>query len=296
MTRATWKRVAMAVLTVCLLADTAHAEESVVTAQVASTGSQAEKDPAPEPAAPTGAKTLRRTLDPVVVMGKQLPHTHNKLPSEFKLYRWSEAGGFKPIPYQFDERDLENRYAFTHGPDSELYSDDGLIDANDELVFMAADSGAQVPLSDAGENAVEAIEIELLDPVTAEKGWVYLLPSTFSEEVSSTDYVSIEETELQVTSSDYVFRFSKPAPITFDYLAIRHAGEELMNIVDRMKIRAWSRVLGLIRVDVDEEDLESELRGYIDGPVRVIRRSRNTYHIAIIPTLRTDLEAAFYRS
>ena len=283
----------MPMLALCLLAGNVHAEESMVTAQVAST---AESAAAPETMAPKGAKTLRRTLDPVVVTGRQLPHTHNKLPAEFKLYRWSPAGGFKPIPYQFDERDQEDRYVFTSGPDSELYSDDGLIDANDELAFMAADSGAQVPLGDAGVNSVEAIEIELLDPVTDERGWVYLLPSTFSEEVSKTDYVSLKETDLEVTSSDYVFRFARPAPITFDYLAIRHAGEDLMNIVDRMKIRAWSRVLGLIRVDVNEEDLESELRGYIDGPVRVIRRSRNTFHIAIIPTLRTDLEAAFYRS
>ena len=244
----------------------------------------------------TGERSFKWTIDPVVVEGKKLPLTNGRHGEAFRLYRWNKSAGFTPIPYQFDERDLQGRYAFTHGPDSKMYVDDGLIDANDELAFMASDSGAQIPLDQTGSGAVDATEIEIIDPVSGERGWVYLLPATFSDQVSTKDYVSINEKDLEITSQDFVFRFCKKAPISFDFLGLREEGTDPVNIVDRLKIRAWSRVLGLIKVSVNEEDLASELRGYIDGPVRVIRRSRNTYHIAIIPTLKTDLEATFYPS
>lgn len=300
MSQTTCKRVIVAVLAVLLLAGSAHAQALPAAAQVASTEPEAREpdakgaEVAGQPV--TGVKTLQRQLDPVIVTGKKLPLAQGADPEKFRVFAWDPEAGFSPIPYQFDERDQEGRFVFESGPDSSVYVDDGVIDANDELAFMAADTGHQVPLEVAGEGSIEVMEIELVDPVTQQRGWVYVLPATFSDRVSTRDYVSINEQDLEVTARDYVFRFTPDAPVSFDYLAIRHEDEPALNIVDRLKIRAWSRVLGLVRVNVDEEDLDSELRGYIDGPVRVIRRSRNTYHIAIIPTLRTDLEASFYFS
>ena len=83
----------------------------------------------------TGA-AINRPQDPIIVTGANLS-AHGGAPvNELVLYAY-QAGAWTPIPFQIDERtnDITGTY---------VISDDGLLDANDELVFMAADTGDSV--------------------------------------------------------------------------------------------------------------------------------------------------------
>ena len=253
------------------------------------------KAPAPAPAATGRPRSLGRVMDPVVVTGAALEKLAGKRPAHFQLFAYRIGRGFVPISFQVDERDSRGRYVFLSGPDTKKDEDGGLIDSNDELVFMAADSG-----DEAGEDvwnpaAAGGAKISVRDPVDEAQSWAYLLPRGFLPETSPTDYVILSEKDLEVSARDYLFRYCRSAPIGFEYLAVRHGQEPPVNIVDRLKIRAWAKVLGMIKVSTTEADLQSSLRGSIDGPVRVIRRSRNAYELGgIIPTIRADAEATFY--
>ena len=85
--------------------------------------------PAGAPAAP-----LTRRLDPVVLAGADLLVLPKPATAHLRLYRWRD-GAFEAIPYQFDARDKNG--------DVELATQDFALDANDELAFMAADTGAR---------------------------------------------------------------------------------------------------------------------------------------------------------
>src|SRR5205807_4993221 len=86
------------------------------------------------------AKTLARTEDWVIVPGKELPRLKGKHKDKVRLYA-QKNGSLQPIPYQVDEKTPEGGYCFTEGPADKLVKDvdDGLIDDNDEVVFMAKD-------------------------------------------------------------------------------------------------------------------------------------------------------------
>ena len=86
------------------------------------------------------------------------------------LYSYHQGAGWVQIPWQFDEK-VAGDY---------VNSEDGMLDGDDELVFMAADCGEQVTASqwitnpDARSHA--RYEIVVTDPLHAgEQCRVYLL-------------------------------------------------------------------------------------------------------------------------
>lgn len=241
-------------------------------------------------------KTLKRTIDPVIVTGEELPRLVGREPADFAVVVWdAEAAVFATIPYQFDERRPNGKFVFNIGPDVEPDRDGGLFDENDELVFMAVDTGPRAPALARSALPPSSIELKVLDPVGGGKAWAYVVPKSFSPGASPRDYADLNADKLEIVAENYIYRYCQAAPITFDYLAIRHRGRTPQNIVDRLKIRASARLLRLFGVSVDEESLSSKLRGAFDGPVRAVWRSRNRYTIAFIPTMTADVEAVFYR-
>ena len=78
--------------------------------------------------------TLTRQRDPVVVQGSSLPAFGGAPLDELFAYAYN-SGTWQQIPFQFDEVEpIGNTYVVT---------EDGLLDANDELAFMALDAGQQ---------------------------------------------------------------------------------------------------------------------------------------------------------
>ena len=91
---------------------------------------------APGPRAANAANTLIRDLDPVVVLGSAMPDFAGVPLAQLFVYKYS-GGAWSQIPWQFDE---------VVGS-AIVSSDNGLLDAQDQLVFMAADAGDQAPPS-----------------------------------------------------------------------------------------------------------------------------------------------------
>ena len=99
-----------------------------------------------EAATAVAPTAIGRSHDPVIVPGADLPGFDQVPIDELRLYVFDGAA-WQPIPMQIDERVVVSNTA--------VYTtfEDGLLDANDELVFMGHDAGAAVSIVNWVNNA-----------------------------------------------------------------------------------------------------------------------------------------------
>ncbi len=228
----------------------------------------------------SGRKNIKRDVDYVVVPGKKLANNLKKDIKNMALYV-STVGSVRPIPFQIDEVNTKGSYVLTDIPPGgladedltpEVDDDNGLLDENDQLVFMISDSGDQISDKNKLPEDAEAIdEITLVDPIKKGKAWVYLCylkEKSSPAEEDYEDYIRYQFPHNLLISKSYVIGFSKELPLLPNYLTIRDS----KNIIDRIKVRMDTSTL-LIPYSIDEEDFSSKMSLYRDGPVRVIRRT-----------------------
>jgi hypothetical protein len=131
--------------------------------------------------------TLNRASDPVVMRGSALTTMLGIAPGDLVAFRY--ASGWTQVPVQVDERDnytvqdcyngAYNPLAITEYTDTNTWvGADGTstFDSDDEVVFMAADTGDRAPGASrpANVNASPSVEVTITDPLNGGKGWLYL--------------------------------------------------------------------------------------------------------------------------
>ena len=252
-------------------------------------------EPADEAVAPQGVrekKTCDRWPDPVVADCGLLSSLVGKKIEFVRMYAFSD-GVFGPIPFQIDEKDTQGNKIFPDGESANPQDANGLVDKGEELVFMVRDSGDRIS-KDVFPQGVEAWEeLELEDPLTKGKGWVYLLYSESNPPPLSTeDYIVYEpkqkcpgEGDCQVMKSKYMEdHFYPMSPYfdvkSYDNIGFAHqfmatlpeAGGTHTDYVDRLKGRVTMAFLfGLLKFRVDESSVNFHEAAYKDGPVRLVR-------------------------
>ncbi len=182
------------------------------------------------------APTLGREEDPVVLSTAALPQLAGIPISDLKLYTF-DGVGWNPIPFQIDERDADGKYVV----------EDGLVDDNDELVFMAGDVGHEAPITawpaDSEAQANPRFQLTATDPLTpTHMGWVYLFQST-TLPLSPESYVSWDydtQTAIGQVYTATLGGVDDPAFIGLSDLRINGAAAD---ILDRQKIRAQAGFL-----------------------------------------------------
>ena len=229
---------------------------------------------------PAHEKTIKRHTDPIIITGNKLKSFVGVHIDKIRVY--AEADGkLNPIPYQIDERKPDGDLAFSLGPHPSFDVDKGILDGNDELIFMTKDLGEKVSASDFPKGYIKKAEVMVKDPLTQGRGWAYVFSFRNPPPRSRVDYVSCLNECQQVKALNYETAFAKDAMIGFDKLAkTKEGGGSGKNTIDRLKIRATTKTRFLpITIKKTENDFTSELIAYIDGPVRVIRRTKNQMYI-----------------
>jgi len=181
------------------------------------------------------ANTLIRDLDPVVVLGSAMPDFAGVPLAQLFVYKYS-GGAWSQIPWQFDE---------VVGS-AIVSSDNGLLDAQDQLVFMAADASDQAPvhawLSDASAATYPRYELQVNDPLNpSQHAWVYVYRSQTLVSTITTDYVSYDAAQVLLTSDRYKLGQMTDHP-AFNRLELNG---NPVDILDRTKIRVNFFFLGL---------------------------------------------------
>lgn len=233
-------------------------------------------------------KTLERNLEPVVVSGASLPDFSGAPISQLFLYAYRE-GAWQQIPFQFDERGIANNDT------SFFIEDDGLLDDNDELVFMARDAGDRTEAFNwiDNEDSFNSIryEIAVSDPLAQDgKAWAYLYrSSTLILDPNLTDYIDYFESNTGNAGQDTVRSvFYEIAHSTNgfpkDLIITTEGGGNGEDLLDILKFRSQA-VFGLSvsitenSISVDAEEGDAVL--FKDGMVRVIRSVDATVKISL---------------
>ena len=224
---------------------------------------------------PSAVAAINRPQDPVVVAGASFPGFSSVPVGDLVLYAY-RSGTWTPIPFQIDEVNISGTY---------VISDGGLLDANDELVFMAGDAGNSVSTTiwpvDTQSRLYPRYVISVTDPLSAgNQAWVYLYRST-TLTGSGVSYVTWNHSAQTAAAISYTAALSPTKFVGLADLVINGTG---VDILDRQKIRA--EILGGL-VKLNEESLiafsPATLTLPAVGPVRAA-------------TNDGDLNAAFYGS
>ncbi|MCB8950931.1 MAG: hypothetical protein H6650_02855 [Ardenticatenales bacterium] len=204
--------------------------------------------------APVVPASLQRDIDPLQVEGEIMPAFWGFPIDELALYKY-DAGAWSPIPFQVDEVDASGAY---------VTFEDGLMDANDELVFMGGDAGSSVLNNNWPDDAASKLHsryvITATDPLNpADQGWVYLYRSPTLPH-SNQSYISWDYGQQTLTASSYTLSFDSNF-VGFANLELNGSGD----VLDRQKIRVVN-TFGVIT----EEAIQAPVDLTNIGPVRAL--------------------------
>ena len=211
--------------------------------------------------------TLERNFEPVVFEGRILEPLCDQYELIERIYVYAyREGAWRQVVLQVDERDDEGDYW-------NLDSSPGLLDENDEIVFMSNELGNRVPVSNwlAGADVDIRYEVEVADPGDpSAKGWAYLYLADGIER-DTTDYVDWDDSILLLDTDAFQQDSMEEYGHVIDGIVIKEAGGGGgFDIIDRAKMR--NKLLPLGRWDT-EEDMGLDYRGrwpQIDRNVRYI--------------------------
>ena len=185
----------------------------------------------------------------------------------------------KPITFQIDTKDENDQFIFDKD-DRELTTP---FDDNDEIVFLAKDaSKAWWEGEPPRIKGAFITEIEFEDPVSGELRWIYAVSYSQSHDVKKTSVDSIHynrETDA-IWSKSYRIQFVEEIPFLVNsFQWSSHDKNCCPDIIDSMKIRHTGQLFGLFDFVRTHRDYDSEIVAIKDGPIRVIRRTRNSVRI-----------------
>src|SRR5262249_25719755 len=153
-----------------------------------------------------------------------------------------------PIPFQIDER-IGSMIAMAGGPEPSSDDRPGVLDPDDELVFMACDAGERAP----GGTPAAALgrEIRIDDPLDHHVGWAYLMVAD-SPPHTDRRYVEYEAAHDGVEAAHYRVGMVGALPAEF---RIGLGGPLGPNLIDGLRLRAEATLhTGLAHWSISERD------------------------------------------
>jgi hypothetical protein len=210
-------------------------------------------------------KTLTRLYEPIVVAASKLPALTNDTIKVFTAYRYRN-GNFELSPFQIDEVNEKGQF---------LRESDTIADTNDQVVFMPNDTGDRAPTDKWIDGSTDVrLELETTDPLTNEKGWLYLFRHV-KNPPKIDPYMRYSRGPV-TGGADTVFATSyieahDAQSGWFTDTRIKSPYGDNQDILDRQKIRVGGR-FQIFNVTINEEanvNYRSIRQG--GGPVRVLR-------------------------
>ncbi len=209
------------------------------------------------------AEGIDSRMEPVVLTGANIPDFIGTSVDEIWVYMYT-GGSWVQIPFQIDERnDLNGSYF--HG------AQNGLLDENDEIVFMPFDCGDAATMSTTVLYSDPLrYEIEVTDPLDSSKNYAYIFTSSILQKEFTDDYADYNPTSRTINATDYTLGFDNAIVGIVDELRIDpNIGGDNADLLDQRKFRFQIPTLPF-PTQYEEDDFTYELVGFRNGPVRVI--------------------------
>jgi hypothetical protein len=240
------------------------------------------------------AEPPRSTPGVSFVTGKQASWFLHRPLASFRVYAF-HASAVVPIPFQLDERDRREYWVLNQGPRQNTDTLPGIFDENDAVVVMNRDLGERGDLTRLPTGATlwgEARVGSATEPLGFAYIGVFEQPPPLS--LPETVPARYEEATDRVYAERYTLEFRAPLPKHIAFVETQ--GEFGVNAVAGVHAVGEVRLFGgLITLHKTDADIQAELHGYKNGPVRAIRRAR--YWIPLPLGFRTTgrVDLLFYR-
>ena len=216
--------------------------------------------------------SLDRPTEGITVLGSQVPGLIGTPVAEEEIYVFAYRDhDWVQIPADVVEK------AWNSHPDTNTYvygRGDGYLDGDDEIVFMAEDTGDRVN-SNVWPADVDGFryEVEVTDPIEpSRKGWAYIFTSSTLTPVA-TDYVDYSGPVTNVIDAwGYTLDYgdNRKRHILSEMAVKPTLGGDGTDLIDRMKNRIKAQIWPLPPFYLTENDMDADLFGtYQDGRVRV---------------------------
>ena len=240
-------------------------------------------------------KTLQREQDPVIVRTGLLAGLPDRETSRCRLYALRH-GSLEPVPFQFDPRGADGELILSEdGAETEFtFGDD------DELVFMAKDTGDRAPNDLLPATADAALEFAVVDRARAGTAWAYLVH--FPENPpprSPVRYAIFDTARQEARALTYEVSYSQDRSNFLRRVRILPgAGGAGETLIERftMRISPTFSFLGMtLHPTLTEESFSVAPDGLKNGPVRAIRRVRQSLDLGrMFPDIPTGRVYTYY--
>ncbi|HNW60893.1 MAG TPA: hypothetical protein PKI62_14530, partial [bacterium] len=216
------------------------------------------------------SKTLQRRYVPIVIKGTLLPLASFNS-TEWRAFKY-QGGRWQAVPFQTDK--------VTDGKYIHPWSG-GIIDSDDELVFMPEDLGDQAVAKwyeDPAGRSATRLEIgfsEGLDP--ARRGWVYLYKSTQAAPEGYHHHIDAPAGTAADTIVTPYYKLGHNRDGWIDYVAL--ATDPSLDLVDRLKLRFAGKapLLGIASYAATEDTLNKGECSPWPAPIRLMRDQRSKF-------------------
>jgi len=242
----------------------------------------------------TEAKSLHRLHDPVEIRTGTLPPVTDRATASYRLYA-ARHDALEPIPYQFDQRGTDGDITLTKdGRESEFAFDD-----DDDLVFMARDTGDRLAQGSMPAGGDSAMEIEVTDPGSDAHCWAYLVHFPGDPPPrSSVRYVTFDPARQEARALSYQVSYTRDRSNALDGIRVPRSaggtGESLIAGVS-MRINPTFALFGTWPMMLTEHSFSVVPDGLKNGPVRAIRRVRQSLDLgSLFPDLPNGKVTTFY--
>ena len=199
-----------------------------------------------------------------IVKGSELPMMLGKPAKNFSVMILKD-NSFIPIPYQFDDVDI---LGFPYVPNGyfEINGKEGIIEAQDELVFMLRDTGEKASADQINKLKVsEDTQVaELSLQVNGESYFAYVVEN--NAERSKKHYAYFDQKSGLVSTDKYTLQ-TTPDDILIWGDLMYSSYKPGVTIFDTLKLRIRAR-LGFIKATIHNDLIPTEIIAVKNGPVR----------------------------
>ncbi|MEW6776702.1 MAG: hypothetical protein AB1405_10440 [Bdellovibrionota bacterium] len=209
---------------------------------------------------------------PLVIRGQEVPSLLGENPLKLSAFTCKGESAV-PLLFQVDEVNADGRVLPAEAA-PRLLADEkpGVLDENDEIVLLLRDLQGECPSERLVQAQGKVTAVQVSAEYLKAPAWVYFLAGERGY-VPSGGYVRYDAAKNLAATSAQSWGYLPQQPAITSLISYRDLrGREEEDLVDRLKVRFKIRALkSLVRLSIDEDDLEYALEGVRTGPVRVSR-------------------------
>ncbi len=205
-----------------------------------------------------------REMQLIVLKGAKLPTLLGKNAKNYSVMAVS-GGKLAPIPFQFDDWNVRG-FPYVPGGTIKVDGQEDIIEAEDELVFMLRDTGAQAETALKSAVAGKVI-LELAFKENNVERYAYIVEG--NAERSDKFYTHFDSKTGLIKTSKYSLQTEPGNLLLWSDMYYQGYHDGKKSILDTMKLRVKAK-LGFIKATINNNLIPNEVSAVKNGPVRTL--------------------------